>query len=255
MTNAEADKQRLDKTPDTGANDSSSAFSGQQVADLYNQFKDLSKQKPQEPSWLPQFPSDSSTGTGSNSVNPDKKESSVKGERWKSFQDAGQNKSLLGGANKDKGFQDTMGDTRANDGTGPKIGDGDTRSPEQRRADNAKRAADIIGRREGMGNAYQREQIERMYKEAFHNGGAEEVEKLTREINEQLEKNGSDVRVSSKTEPRFKFDENDGMSVSDEVSLDLKRGSEKVDEARIEIKRDQDGQEDEPSWRRRRYQG
>jgi hypothetical protein len=135
---------------------------------------------------------------------------------------------------------------------GPKIGEGDTRSPEQRRQDDAKKAADILGKRADLGNKYQREQIELMYKRAYNEGGQEAVDKLTEEINKQLENKGSDVRIDSKTKAVLK-DDDGRLKFQDEISLNVTQGGEKTDEATIDMSSDDDDDQGDDVKRRRRY--
>jgi polyhydroxyalkanoate synthesis regulator phasin len=63
----------------------------------------------------------------------------------------------------------------------------------------AKRAADIIADDGDLGSDKQKKEIADMFEEAYKKGG-DAVERLVKMINEELEKRGSDVRVSTRSD-------------------------------------------------------
>lgn len=93
-----------------------------------------------------------------------------------------------------------------------------------------KHAADVLISRGDLGNEYQRSQVRELYREAMERGPAA-VADLTRAINKELERRGSDMRVNAEMDiariPSY-FD-SDGRG----VRLDVMKGSQKVDEMRI----------------------
>jgi hypothetical protein len=104
-----------------------------------------------------------------------------------------------------------------------KVGD----EAEQRLAANARHAANILNDKGDLGNEYQRNQIKEMYKKALEEGGHQAVEKLTQAINKELEKRGSNVRISSDMEfPAL-------VQLGDGIRLRVMKGPHQVDEARI----------------------
>jgi hypothetical protein len=103
-----------------------------------------------------------------------------------------------------------------------KLGD----EAEQRLAANARHAANILNDKGDLGNEYQRNQIKEMYKKALEEGGHQAVEKLTQAINKELEKRGSNVRVSS--DMAFS-----AIPPGDGIRLRVMKGPQQVDEARI----------------------
>jgi len=207
-----------------------SSLADNTVKDLYNSLSDLTKNEKLQPtpSWLPNAASLLSNDNSNGNAN--------------------------GNANGKQ--SDTAAGKPSDAPVGPKIGDGDTRTPEQRRKDDAKQAADILAKRGDMGNQYQRQQIEQMYKRAFNEGGQEAVDKLTEEINKQLEEGGSDVRIDSETRPNLKAGEDGNLSWSDEINLTVTQDGEVTDEASIDMPRDDDQKGDDDDMRkRRRFRG
>lgn len=93
-----------------------------------------------------------------------------------------------------------------------------------------KHAADVLISRGDLGNEYQRSQVRELYREAMERGPLA-VAELTRAINKELERRGSDMRVNAEMDitriPSY-FD-SDGRG----VRLDVMKGSQKVDEMRI----------------------
>ena len=103
----------------------------------------------------------------------------------------------------------------------------DSKRTEQQRAENARQAADILNGRGDLGNEYQRRQIKEMYRKALEEGGQAAADKLTQAINKELERRGSNVRVSSNMDFGTPNQPGDG------VRLRVMKGSQQVDEARI----------------------
>lgn len=103
----------------------------------------------------------------------------------------------------------------------------DSKRVEQERLENARQAADILNGKGDLGNEYQRNQIKEMYRKALEEGGQEAADKLTMAINKELERRGSDVRVSSSMEFPTMDQPGDG------VRLKVMKGSQQVDEARV----------------------
>lgn len=98
---------------------------------------------------------------------------------------------------------------------------------EQQRQENARQAADILGGRGDFGNEFQRGQIKDMYNRALQEGGQAAADKLTEAINKELEKRGSNLRVTSHME--LGTPEQPG----DFTRLKVMKGSQQVDEAKV----------------------
>lgn len=103
-----------------------------------------------------------------------------------------------------------------------KVGD----EAEQRLAANARHAANILNDKGDLGNEYQRNQIKEMYRKALEEGGHQAVEKLTQAINKELERRGSNVRVSSEMSLG-------AIQPGDDIRLRVMKGPQQVDEAGI----------------------
>lgn len=137
------------------------------------------------------------------------------------------------------------GDGTASDATGPKIGDSADKSPEERRKENAKRAADILSGKGDLGNDYQRGQIQEMYRQAMASEGPEGVAALTKAINDALAEKGSDVRIDTKTGTEtgeFAYDSgNKSIYVPNQqaqiqtVNIEVQRGGTKTDQGKAEV--------------------
>jgi hypothetical protein len=239
-----------DKNPDNAsekkketADDSQGSVSENNVKELYGSLSELTKNDMSKPTpdWLPNAGSLISDNSGGNMLNPVNNDHSNDGPLGK-----------LNGPKSDAGKNDDTSDKVV----GPKIGEGDTRSPEQRRAEDVKKAADILGKRGDLGNKYQREQIEQMYKRAYNEGGQEGVKKLTAEINAELEKRekaegrGQGPRLESNTKSVLKAG-GGKLRFDDEVSLSVTQDGEKTDESTIDMsKNDEDPDDDLRRWRR-----